>query len=109
VELEWVQEMLITCNILLIKKNNFNLDQEITSFKIAEMVQVVSLDFQNEQDPLSVSYQYINKLMIPLLSLYRIEFEKKSTSDKTAFGNIMRKVNELNFSFAQSQETSTVP
>lgn len=95
VELEWGQEMLSTCNILLIKKNNFNIYKDITPFKIAEMVQVVNLDFQNESDPLNVSYQYINKLMMPMLGLYRNDFEKKSTSDKNTFTNIMRKVNEV--------------
>jgi hypothetical protein len=47
--------------------------------------------------------------MMPLLGLYRNDFEKKSTSDKNTFSNIMRKVNELNFSFAQCQEMVTVP
>jgi hypothetical protein len=47
--------------------------------------------------------------MMPLLGLYRNDFEKKSTSDKNSFTNIMRKVNELNFSFAQCQEMVTVP
>ena len=116
VELEWAQEMLKSCNILLIKKTNFNLYKGITAFKISEMIQVVNLDFQNESDPLNVSYQYINKLMMPMLGLYRNDFEKKSTSDKNSFTNIMRKVNEvwyfltqLNFSFAQCQEMVTVP
>ena len=72
-------------------------------------MKVVNLDFQNESDPLNVSYQYINKLMMPLLGLYRNDFEKKSSSDKNSFVNIMRKVNELNFSFAQCQEMVTVP
>lgn len=93
VEIEWTQEMLSTCNILLIKKNNFNLYKGVTAFKISEMIQVVNLDFQNESDPLNVSYQYINKLMMPLLGLYRNDFEKKSASDKNTFSNIMRKVN----------------
>ena len=35
--------------------------------------------------------------------------EKKPTSDKNNFNNIMRKMNELNFSIAQCQETVTVP
>lgn len=47
VELEWTQDMLSNCNILLIKKSNFNLYKEITQFKITEMIQVVNLDFQN--------------------------------------------------------------
>ena len=47
VELEWVQDMLSSTNILLMKRNNFNLYKEITPFKISEMVQVVNLDFQN--------------------------------------------------------------
>lgn len=93
VEIEWTQDMLSTCNILLIKKNNFNLYKGVTAFKISEMIQVVNLDFQNESDPLNLSYQYINKLMMPLLGLYRNDFEKKSTSDKNTFSNIMRKVN----------------
>lgn len=108
-ELEWIQDMLSTTNILLIKKNNFNLYKGVTAFKISQMIQVVNLDFQNQSDPLNVSYQYINKLMMPLLGLYRNDFEKKSTSDKNSFTNIMRKVNELNFSFAQCQEMVTVP
>ena len=87
--------MLKSCNILLIKKNNFNIYKDITVYKISEMVQVVNLDFQNESDPLNVSYQYINKLMMPMLGLYRNDFEKKSTSDKNSFTNIMRKVNEV--------------
>ena len=95
VELEWTQDMLKSCNILLIKKNNFNIYKDITVYKISEMVQVVNLDFQNESDPLNVSYQYINKLMMPMLGLYRNDFEKKSTSDKNSFTNIMRKVNEV--------------
>ncbi len=101
--------MLTTCNILLIKKNNFNLYKGVNPFKISEMMQIVNLDFSNESDPLNVSYQYINKLMMPLLGLYRNDFEKKSTSDKNTFSNIMRKVNDLNFSFAQCQEMVTVP
>jgi hypothetical protein len=40
IELEWTQEMLATCNILLIKKNNFNLFKDINQYKISEMVQV---------------------------------------------------------------------
>lgn len=63
--------MLSACNILLIKKSNFNLFKDITQFKITEMIQVVNLDFQNESDPLNISYQYINKLMMPMLGLYR--------------------------------------
>lgn len=101
--------MLSSCNILLIKRNNFNLYKGVNSFKISEMIQIVNLDFQNESDPLNVSYQYINKLMMPLLGLYKNDFEKKSTSDKSNFTNIMRKVNDLNFSFAQCQEMVTVP
>jgi len=46
---------------------------------------------------------------MPMLGLYKNEFEKKSTSDKNTFNNIMRKVNELNFSIAQCQEMVTVP
>lgn len=89
--------MLKSCNILLIKKTNFNIYKDITAFKISEMLQVVNLDFQNEADPLNVSYQYINKLMMPMLGLYRNDFEKKSTSDKNSFTNIMRKVNEVRY------------
>lgn len=63
--------MLETCNILLIKKNNFNLYKEINLRSISQMVQVVNLDFQNEADPLNMSFQYINKMMMPLLGLYR--------------------------------------
>lgn len=33
--------------------------------------------------------------MMPLLGLYKNEFEKKSTSDKNTFNNIMRKVSEV--------------
>ena len=47
VEVEWTQDMLSTCNILLIKKNNFNLYKGVTAFKISQMIQVVNLDFQN--------------------------------------------------------------
>lgn len=42
-----------------------------------------------------MSFQYINKLMMPMLGLYKSEFEKKSTSDKNTFNNIMRKANEV--------------
>jgi hypothetical protein len=109
VETEWAPEMLATTNILLIKKNNFNIYKDITAFKIAEMMQIVNLDFSAESDPLNISFHYINKLMMPLLGLYKNEFEKKSTSDKNTFNNIMRKVSELNFSIAQCQEMVTVP
>ena len=101
--------MLTGCSVLLIKKNNFNLPKGMTVFNLAEMMQVVNLDFQSESDPLNVSFQYVNKLMMPLLGLYKTEFEKKATSDKTTFGNILRKVGELNFSIAQCQEMVTVP
>ena len=40
IELEWTQDMLATSNILLIKKNNFNLYKDIAQFKISEMIQV---------------------------------------------------------------------
>lgn len=39
-ELEWTPDMLTTCNILFIKRNNFNIYKDITTFKIAEMLQV---------------------------------------------------------------------
>jgi hypothetical protein len=84
--------------------------KDITSFKISEMIQVINLDMQNESDPLNVSYQYINKLMMPMLNLYKMESDKsKSTSDKSTLNNIMRKVNELNFSIAQCQDMVKVP
>lgn len=35
------------------------------------MIQVINLDMQNEADPLNLSYQYINKLMMPMLNLYK--------------------------------------
>lgn len=73
------------------------------------MIQIVNLDFQNESDPLNLSYQYVNKLMMPMLGLYRNDLENKSVSDKNSFVNIMRKMNELNFSFAQCQEMINVP
>jgi hypothetical protein len=58
------------------------------------MIHVINLDMQNESDPLNVSYQYINKLMMPILNLYKVESEKtKSTTDKNNLNNIMRKVN----------------
>lgn len=95
IEMEWIADMLSSCNILLIKKNNFNIYKDINIFKISEMLQIVNLDFQNESDPLNVSFQYINKLMMPMLGLYKNEFEKKPTSDKNTFNNIMRKVNEV--------------
>lgn len=41
VELEWTQDMLSSSNILLIKKNNFNLYKDIAQFKISEMIQVL--------------------------------------------------------------------
>ena len=59
------------------------------------MMQIVNLDFSSESDPLNISFHYINKLMMPLLGLYKNEFEKKSTSDKNTFNNIMRKVSEV--------------
>ena len=101
--------MLTSCSVLLIKKSNFNLPKDVSAFKLAQMLQVVNLDFHAESDPLNVSFQYVNKLMMPLLGLYKNEFEKKTTSDKTTFGNILRKVGELNFSIAQCQEMVTVP
>jgi hypothetical protein len=73
VELEWTQGMLSSCNILLIKKNNFSLDKSVTAIKISQMLQIVNLDFQNESDPLNVSFQYIDKMMMPVLGLYRNE------------------------------------
>jgi len=93
VSMEWNQELLQQCNVLLVKKTHFNLVKGITAFKIAEMLQVVNMDFENESDPLNVSYQYINRFMMPLLGVYRNEYEKKSTSDKNSFNNIVRKVN----------------
>ena len=51
------------------------------------------MDFQSESDILNVSYQYINKLLMPMMGLYRNELEKKSSSDKNTFNNIMRKMN----------------
>lgn len=45
-----------------------------------------------------------------MLSLYKSETEKtKSTSDKNTLNNIMRKVNELNFSISQCQDMVNVP
>ena len=41
--------------------------------------------------------------MMPLLGLYRNDFEKKSTSDKNSFINIMRKVNEVKFKIILAQ------
>jgi hypothetical protein len=41
VESEWVGDMLTTTNILLIKKNNFNIYKDVTAFKVAEMLQVL--------------------------------------------------------------------
>lgn len=107
--MEWVADMLSTTNILIIKRSNFSIYKDITPFKIAGMLQVVNLDFQNESDILNMSYQYINKLMMPMLGLYKNELEKKPTADKNTFNNIMRKMNELNFSIAQCQDTVTVP
>jgi hypothetical protein len=93
-ELEWTPDMLKSTNVVLVKKNNFALVKDITAFKIAEMIQVINMDMQNESDPLNMSYQYINKLMMPMLNLYKTEAEKtKSTSDKNTLNNIMRKVN----------------
>ena len=43
VETEWVGDMLATTNLLLIKKNNFNIYKDITAFKVAEMLQVPPL------------------------------------------------------------------
>lgn len=43
VENEWLPEMLATTNVLLIKKNNFNIYKDITTFKIAEMLQVIPI------------------------------------------------------------------
>jgi hypothetical protein len=102
--------MLKSVNVLLIKKNNFALVKDITVFKISEMIQVINLDMQNESDPLNVSFQYVNKLMMPMLNLYKVESEKtKSTADKNTLNNIMRKVNELNFSISQCQDMVNVP
>ena len=70
-EVEWSGDMLTTTNILIIKRNNFSLYKDITAYKIAGMLQVVNLDFQNESDILNMSYQYINKLMMPVLGLYK--------------------------------------
>jgi hypothetical protein len=110
VELDWTPGTLRSSNVLFIKKNNFALVKDITIFKLSEMVQVINLDMQNESDPLNVSYQYINKLMMPMLNLYKAESEKtKSTSDKNTLNNIMRKVNELNFSISQCQDMVNVP
>ena len=108
-ESEWLPDMLSTTNVLVMKRGNFSLYKDITAFKVAGMLQVVNLDFQNEADVLNMSYQYINKMMMPMLGLYKNELEKKSNSDKNTFNNIMRKMNELNFSIAQCQETVTVP
>ncbi len=84
--------------------------KDITAFKIAEMIQVINLDLQNEIDPLNVSFQYINRLMMPILNLYKAESENtRSTADKNTLNNIMRKVNDLNFSIAQCQEMVNVP
>lgn len=45
-----------------------------------------------------------------MLNLYKSETEKtKSTSDKNTLNNIMRKVNELNFSISQCQDMVNVP
>lgn len=108
VELEWKQSMLETCNILLIKKNNFHFYENINLFSFSQMIHVVNLDFRNESDLLNMSFQYINKMMLPLLGIYRNQFEKKSNIDKNTFITILRKVNELNFSFTQCQEMVVV-
>lgn len=47
IQMEWIQDILTECNVLIVKKNHFNLMKGITPFKIAEMLQVVSMDFQN--------------------------------------------------------------
>lgn len=41
VESEWTADMLTTTNVLLIKKNNFNIYKDVTAFKVAEMLQVL--------------------------------------------------------------------
>lgn len=49
VENEWLPEMLATTNVLLIKKNNFNIYKDITTFKIAEMLQVIPIIYADCQ------------------------------------------------------------
>ncbi len=58
VETEWTADMLATTNVLLIKKNNFNIYKDVTVFKVAEMLQVLSsscrsstLTFRTSQTP----------------------------------------------------------
>ena len=63
--------MLGTTNVLVMKRSNFSLYKDITAFKVAGMLQIVNLDFQNEADILNMSYQYINKMMMPMLGLYK--------------------------------------
>lgn len=37
------------------------------------IIKIVNLDFQNESDILNMSYQYINKFLMPILGLYKTE------------------------------------
>jgi hypothetical protein len=65
VESEWGPDMLSTTNVLLIKKNNFNIYKDITTFKIAEMLQVLSTSLR-----LSTSTSLMSQ--IPSISPFNI-------------------------------------
>lgn len=73
------------------------------------MVQVANLSFESDIDPIGVSYNYVNKFMIPLLNAYKPEVDKKSTNDKNAYGALFKKVNELNLTLLQCQQNVSVP
>ena len=106
---EWSPDLLKRTSLILVKKSNFSLFKGIPRHKINDMVHVANLSSEADVDPIGVSYNYVNKFMIPLLNAYKPEVDKKSTNDKNTYGALVKKVNELNLTLLQCQQNVSVP
>lgn len=106
---EWAPAMLKRASIILVKKSNFSLVKGIPKTKINEMIHVANISFESDADPIGVSFNYVNKFVMPLLNAYKPEVDKKSTNDKNKYGALVKKVNELNLTLLQCQQNVSVP
>jgi hypothetical protein len=89
-------------SLAFLKRGNFQFEAEAAASVYTNMVQVINVGYSEAQagsNPFTLSQCYVQNCFIPIFSTYKSEIERKQSVDKQSYGELLKKLNELNLAF----------
>lgn len=96
--------------IAFIKRQVFQLSHGVQVNQFSSLLQIINLGYYGiDSNPIKINHIYVQNCFLPIFNAYKSEFDNKTIQEKESYYSIIRKLNDLNISLLQCQQSVDVP